>query len=306
MKILITGGAGFVGRRLTERLVQEGHKVTITVLGPEPIPDGVQALSIGLDGVNWRKVNGQDVVFHLMANNDTLFADEEEMMRVNYHGSMKLFDRAYAGGCRKFIYASSTAVYGNSPAPYTEDSPINPLNAYAVSKAKFDEHAMETATYSTVIGLRFCNVYGPGEENKGHRMSMVGQLMRTMIRGVPPKIFEFGEQRRDWVYVDDVVDACVLAMNSSTTGIYNIGSGASWTFSELVEMINDALIDVGRWEVRLPVLYKKCEFADWYQNHTECVIEKARKFLAFNPKYDLRSGIRNYLDFLLAQSANVG
>ena len=302
MKILVTGGGGFIGRNLTNRLIKDGHEVTITSTGSEPIVAGIKkVIYLGFDGIAWDQVWGKDVLFHQMANNDTMCVDREEMFRANVYGPMTLFYQCLRGGCKKFIYASSTAVYGSGTVPYIEDfTPIKPLNIYGESKAEFDEFAMNFAKENNVqvIGLRYCNVYGPGEEQKGKRMSMIGQMLRSMIDNNPPVLFYDGEQKRDWIYVDDVVEANILAMKKQQDGssVYNLGSGNSWTFNNIVSAINDIL---GK---KISPKYIDCNFQEKYQNHTECDISKIKGELGFNPKFSLKSGIKNYYENLVLVS----
>ena len=299
MRVLVTGGFGFVGRNLTERLVKDGHEVTVVASGSEPKVPGVKKiLYMSLEGIHWPAVCGKDVVFHLMANNDTLCNDEHEMLRANLYGPIKMFCCAADGGCKKFVYASSTAVYGNSPAPYIEDeTEIAPLNIYGKSKEMFDNFAQRFAEEQgvSITGLRYCNIYGPGEDRKGKRMSMIGQLIRQMQKG-PPVLFKDGNQKRDWVHVKDVVEANILAMNVSQMDhkwtVYNIGSGKATAFNKIVSLISDT------WEPK----YIDCPFAEAYQNHTECNIEKARRELCFNPHFDIRSGIEDYISYLKKQT----
>lgn len=299
MKVLVTGGSGFIGRNLAKRLVQDGHEVTITSTGTEVDVPGVRkVLYHNLTGIDWDVVHDQEAIFHLMANNDTLCMDRTEMFRANVQSGAHLLTAAAFGRCNKFIYASSTAVYGNSPAPYIENvTPLTPLNVYAESKLAFEQFAQPIVTSKlTIIGLRYCNVYGPGEENKGRRMSMIGILARKILRGETPKLFEFGEQKRDWVYVDDVVAANLLAMNCSESGIYNIGSGTAVSFNDLVRMINEHCKTRNYYPL-MPV-YIPCPFPDQYQNHTECNIELAGRVLGYKPVYTIERGIREYVDQL--------
>lgn len=299
MKILITGGSGFVGTHLTRRLIKEGHQVTITTNGSEPkIPNVFKTLYTGLGGIDWNFIEKQDLIFHLMANNDTMCEDKLEMSKANLFDPMRLFYFAKRSGCRNFIYASSTAVYGNSDAPYDESTDINPLNAYAQSKADFDEFAMSFAEEEqvNVTGLRYCNIYGPGEEHKEKRMSMIGQIINQIMLNQKPKIFKNGEQKRDWVYVSDVIEANVLAMNNSLQnkgGIYNIGSGQAYTFNEICKIVFQTMSKIE------DVEYIDCPFNEKYQNHTECNIEKARRELNFSPSFNLQSGIQKYINYFL-------
>jgi ADP-L-glycero-D-manno-heptose 6-epimerase len=302
MDVLVTGGGGFVGRNLTERLVKDGHKVTITANGSEPTANVHKILYPSLEGIDWMHVSGKDVVFHQLANNDTRCFDNNEMWRANVYGPIKLFMTALQGGCKRFVYASSTAVYGNAPAPYTEDTPMQPLIPYAESKAAFDKFAMSFAKENnvSVIGLRYCNVYGPGESQKGKRMSMIGQILRKMLAEEEIVLFTDGSQKRDWVYVKDVVDVNILSSQSGKTGIYNIGAGGSWSFNEVFEeswtamKLRSAYSGIEH-SIKYPqVKYVDCPFAETYQSHTECSIEKANRELGYSPKYDLKTGIREY------------
>lgn len=295
LKTLVTGGTGFVGRRLVKRLIDDGYEVTITSGGIGPHPEGVRVLYRGLSGIDKIDLFGYDVVFHQLANNDTRCQDESEMFRVNLYDSIELFSKAVTGGCKTFVYASSTAVYGAEPAPYVEGlTPVKPLNVYGESKAEFDVWAMEFAKSHSVqvTGLRYCNVYGPGEGHKGKRMSMIGQIIRRMKTGHPPKLFTNGEQKRDWVYVDDVVEMNLLAMFRGAGGlgeIYNCGSGTASTFNEIVKVVNYLT-----YQGVVPE-YIACPFEAEYQSFTQCDIEKARRDLGYSPGFDLRSGIEAYL-----------
>jgi ADP-L-glycero-D-manno-heptose 6-epimerase len=250
---------------------------------------------MGLEGINWKNVAGQDAVIHLMANNDTLCTDREEMMRANVYGPIKLFTTAVKGGCKRFVYASSTAIYGDSPAPYCESlTPAKPLNIYAESKLMFDKYAMTFAEASkvSVIGLRYCNIYGPGEEDKGRRMSMIGQIIRKRMKNQPIKLFEFGEQKRDWVYIKDVVRAnalALLATKGNTQFICNIGSGKAHSFNKVVETIDKEL------NSKSEIHYIPCPFEAQYQHYTECKIDIAKEILGYCPEFDLEVGIKDYI-----------
>ena len=157
-----------------------------------------------------------------------------------------------------------------------------------------------------VIGFRYCNVYGPGETHKLKRMSMIGQLLRQMLASKNPVIFKDGNQKRDWVYVKDVVQANMLALQSRPVEplgrIYNLGSGVATTFNEIIRTINDVLRDKMGRKVPLETAYIDCPFAAEYQNFTQCGMEKAKKELGLVIKYDLRSGIADYLQDLITPS----
>lgn len=300
MKILVTGGSGFVGSNLVKSLVEANHEVTIVGCKTECKVEGVKKiLQLSLEGIDWRLVYGQDICFHQAANNDTLDEDDHEMWRANVDGPIKLFTSMKQGGCKKFVYASSTAVYGNSPPPYIVGKTAEePLNSYGRSKKAFDEFAMRFAEEEgvDVVGLRYCNVYGMGEDHKGHRRSMITQLIHQMQEG-SPKLFRDGNQKRDWVYVKDVVSANLAAAQYEGSGIFNVGTGKPAAFKELVEYIYTAgHLDGGAY----PEHHHKIDYIDnpkpdAYQNHTECDISETKKELGWEPKFLVHDGIKDYV-----------
>ena len=215
------------------------------------------------------------------------------MLESNVFAPARLFHRLAKGGCGRFIYASSTAVYGNSPAPYTEDTEPEPLNIYAKSKLAFDEFVPSFAedTQTKVFGLRYCNVYGPGEYHKGLRASMVTQICQRMMNGVRPRIFRDGEQRRAWVHVDDAVEANLACLAADRGGLFNVAGGSA-TFNRIVSLINGALGS------SIEPDYIDCPFEGRYQNDTETDSSKAGRELGWSPRVSIEDGIRGYLALL--------
>ena len=290
MRALVTGGTGFVGSRLSARLVSLGHDVWVTGReGENVVPEGVGTVPWDRAGVMHF-----DVCFHQAANNDTLDEDFWGIMESNMFAPARLFNKLIRMGCRTFVYASSTAVYGNSPVPYKEDGLVDPLNLYAKSKLAFDEFALSFAeeTRAVVFGLRYCNVYGSGESHKGRRASMVMHICHQMISGERPRIFKDGEQRRDWIHVEDVVEANLACLGHISGGVFNIASGRAVTFNHLVSVINSQL------KSSLKSEYIECPFKSAYQNDTETDISKAKKVLGWRPKISLEDGVAGYLSLL--------
>lgn len=290
LRALVTGGTGFVGYRLASRLASMNFEVWVTGR------DGENGVPKGVSLVGWDEAGKMsfDACFHQAANNDTLDGDSLGMLEANVFAPARLFHRLSKRGCKIFVYASSTAVYGNSSSPYREETNPDPLNIYAKSKLAFDEFAPSFAedTQSRVFGLRYCNVYGPGESHKGRRASMIMHLCREMMEGKRPRIFKHGEQRRDWVYVDDVVEANLACLDCFSGGVFNIAGGRAFTFNRLISFINSQL------KSDLEPEYIECPFKATYQNDTETDISKATKKLGWRPKVSLEEGVKNYLAFL--------
>ena len=292
MRILVTGGTGFIGSNLVLRLMDQGHEVVITGHDAEQkIPHfHGKILQPSLLGIDWEAIGEVDLLFHQAAINDTTSLDEREMTRANATAAMELFQRVAEAGCRRIVYASSTAIYGDAPAPYREDTPARPLNAYARSKKELEDGASRFAEghpQVIVVGLRYCNVYGPRENHKGSRASMIYQLAEQMRTG-NPRLFQYGEQKRDYLYVEDAVRANLLAAEARQSGIVNCGSGAAVAFNDLVGLLNRTL------GVERKPEYIENPFASRYQSHTECDMTLARQMLGFEPAFDVRKGIEAY------------
>lgn len=293
MRCLVTGGTGFIGSNLALELRNRGLKVIVTGNESEQgLPDDIECFYPGLYGIDWDNIGRIDVLFHQAAMNKTTNPVRAEMMFANYISSVRLFDWAVASGCRRIVYASSTAVYGDVPPPYKESGPVNPLNPYAESKLLLDNHVeglVRRHPGVKIVGLRYCNVYGPGENHKGKRATMIYQLAQQMRTG-RPVLFAVGEQKRDYIHVKDVVQANILASEAEESCIVNCGSGAATTFNEVVRILNRVM------GTKRDPFYIDNPYKGGYQSHTECDMSLAKEKLGFVPEYDIENGVRDYYD----------
>jgi ADP-L-glycero-D-manno-heptose 6-epimerase len=305
MRILVTGGAGFIGSNVAKRLAGDGHDVTAadSFLAASwrnlvEFRGDVLTLANHDDVESMSRLGPFDVIFHQASITGVINADsgdaetgtQHRMMRNNVETFRRLLDWAVQTKAR-VIWASSCSIYGRGPNPMKESQPPDPLNVYAFSKLCMERLAQryERKLAQPVIAMRYSNVYGAGESHKGRLASMVHQLAAQMRAGKQPRIFAAGQQKRDFVYIDDVVQANVKAMMAKESGIYNIGAGRSWSFNELVEELNRAL-----------GTNLKPEYIDnpygFTQDWTETDITLARQKLGYEPQYDLRAGIAAYKD----------
>ncbi len=303
MKILVTGGAGFIGSNLVFTLVEKGHEITVVdnlISGNMKNLDGFAGEFIEGDvsaPLVIGKLKGRkfDVVFHEAAITDTTFSDDAEMLRANVEGYKNILCLA-AKSNAALVYASSAATYGRGASPMREDQKPEPLNAYAVSKKMMDDITKEELKQGalSIIGLRYFNVYGPRETFKGKSSSMMYQLYLTMKAGSRPRIFKYGEQERDFIYVKDVVSANLRAMEktlSGASGIFNVGTGRSESFNKMVQELNRNLgTDYAPEYFDNPYSF--------YQNVTRADMNFSKLMLGFEAEYGIEKGIADYVKFL--------
>jgi len=185
------------------------------------------------------------------------------------------------------IYASSGAVYGKLPAPHTVGKEA-PANIYGFSKLAMDHLAMKYAKKFDIpiVGLRYFNVYGPREYFKGKTASMVLQFGLQLLKGEPAKLFEGSDKiKRDFIFIDDVIQANVKAATAGVSGVFNVGTGKARSFQDIVDILKKEL-EIEREDVYIPNPYVK-----QYQFFTQADIEPTREVLGYEPKFELEDGI---------------
>ncbi|GAB4546956.1 MAG: ADP-glyceromanno-heptose 6-epimerase [Phycisphaerales bacterium] len=334
---IVTGGCGFVGGNLVGELQRREPGCRVIVVDDfrsgsfsvlvracdrvsgepfrgEVIPEPTHA-------IDWTALVGLEqprAVFHMGAITDTTLDDEAEMILANVGGFEEMLESCDDAQI-PLVYASSAATYGTPPEahehrPFLEPSAGRPDNVYGFSKwvmenthRRFAERrSREGGDTPRAVGLRFFNVFGAGEENKGHMASMARQLADRMLRGERPRLFDPGDQVRDQVPVEDVVD-CVLASAGEgvTPGVYNLGSGRATSFNELCAAVREGL---GFSESERPIEYFEMpeRIRGFYQCFTQADMSAARAGLGWSPTRDPLESLRGYGVWLREQYERAG
>ena len=310
--ILITGGAGFIGSNLAFYF-QENHPNTHVVIfdcfrSEATFSNGnLKSFGhynnlIGFKGdVICGNINNQvdlvllsdykfDYIFHQAAISDTRVYDQELVMQTNVNSFYDLLDIAKQNKAA-MVYATSAATYGGLPSPQVvgNESPENP---YGYSKYAMDQIAyrfMKKNPDMTVVGLRYFNVYGKKEFYKARTSSMVIQLGHQILDGKTPRLFEGSDEiLRDFINIEDVVQANIKACNPKQNGVYNVGTGKPRSFQDIADILQQELgTDLGTDYFLNP--YKG------YQMHTQADITLTQTSLGFEPRVTLEEGIKNYI-----------
>ena len=315
MNLLITGGAGFVGSNLA-RTLQERHR-DANLLIVDDFRVGTFANLSGEGPTGWTYRGNvvaaplheldlagllddfaPDVVYHEASITDTTVTDEATMIRDNVEPFQELVSECVSRGI-KLVWASSAATYGTTAngatpdrRPFRLDDAGRPANVYGFSKwvmENIHRRAQAANPDAHLVGLRYFNVFGPGEQAKGKMASMIYQLAQQIMRGRRPRLFAPGDQARDHIYVEDVVGCTIAAgADGATPGIYNCGTGTATTFNEIVDALNAAL------GVDLQPEYFDNPYA-FYQDYTCADLTETTRGLNWTPDYATTNAIAEYV-----------
>ncbi|QZY55881.1 ADP-glyceromanno-heptose 6-epimerase [Crassaminicella profunda] len=311
--ILITGGSGFIGSNIIEAFNKEGICDILVAdqldstnkwknIANKNIADYIDKDSL------FKKIKEENiqVVIHMGACTNTMESDAKQMLKDNYDFSKNLW-KYCAEKKIKFIYASSASIYGDGSFGFTENINLNkvtPLNPYAYSKLLFDRWiAKQKTTPPYWAGLRFFNVYGPGESHKGPMASMAFHAYHQIQQEGKVRLFksnrinyQHGEQQRDFIYVKDIANIVLFFYHKASfpSGIYNVGSGQTHTFNELIQAIFSAYPA----PIQMEYIDMPEGLEDKYQYYTKADMNKL-KTIGYSRKFtDLKQGISEYVHYL--------
>lgn len=315
--ILITGGAGFIGSNLAFYFQKNHPYAKVVVLDSfrsgETLSNG-NLRSFGhfknLVGFSGEVISGDindknllldletnykfDYIFHEAAISDTTALEQDLMIKTNVNAYKDLLNLAVKHNAN-MIYASSAATYGNAESPQKVGREA-PQNVYGFSKLSMDNLSREymQSASITIVGLRYFNVYGPREYFKNTTASMVLQFGHQILAGKNPRLFENSDKiLRDFIYIEDIIQANVKAMVTKKSGIYNVGTAKARSFQDIVDTLQKEL------ETDLKCEYIANPFVGSYQFHTEAEISSTKDALGYEPRYELEDGIKSYVSEII-------
>lgn len=299
MRVLITGGCGFIGSHLVDRLLKDGHKVRVL----DNFSTGrMENLEQSID--NWRLIvkdvdvsdyqtirpffTGVEWVFHLAGLADIVPSIQEPLKyhKANVDGTIAALEAARLNGVKRFIYTASSTCYGiPDKYPTPETAPIRAMFPYALTKYLGEELVLHwNKIYGLpCVSLRSFNVYGPRSRTSGAYGAVFGVFLAQKLAGKPFTVVGDGTQTRDFTFVSDIVDALIQVAESQIEGeIFNVGSGDTYSVNRLVELLGGEVIYIPKRPGE-----PDCTFAD---------ISKISKALGWKPKVSLEDGVRIMLD----------
>ncbi len=305
--ILLTGAAGFIGSNILKALNAQGRDDIICV---DDLTDGSKCKNLA-DKKFWRYYDWRELfnllrenvtaVIHQGAISDTTVTDGRAVVAANYQFSVDLLDLAFAHYC-PVVYASTAAIYGirgRSVENFKEEPRCEyPASPYAVSKKMFDDFVRrkicDDPDFTRVIGLRYFNVYGPGEQHKGRMASVAYKLMTQLETEKSCTIFDGSECIfRDFVYVDDVVRVVLWALKDGPSGIYNVGTGTARSFYDVAQCV----LDVGgikNYGIKPKFVKFPDDLRDQYQRFTQAHLERLSN-AGYTHQFDsLEIGLKKY------------
>jgi ADP-L-glycero-D-manno-heptose 6-epimerase len=310
--ILITGGAGFIGSNLAFYF-QKNHPTTNVVVldsfrSGETLSNG-NLKSFGhfknLLGFRGEVISGDindkdllldlevnykfDYIFHEAAISDTTALEQDLMIKTNVNAFKDLLDLAVRHEAN-MVYASSAATYGSSDTFRVGHE--EPNNVYGFSKVMMDNIAYDYMKESdiSIVGLRYFNVYGPREYFKNTTASMVLQFGHQLLAGQNPRLFEGSDKiLRDFIYIEDIIQANIKAMHPKKSGVYNVGTGKARSFQDIVDILQAELGTDAQCE------YIPNPFVGSYQFFTQAEIEDTKEYLGYEPAYEMEEGIKAYV-----------
>jgi len=297
MKILVTGGCGFIGSHLVYKLISEGENVTVMDVKYNYSPPCAYIMASPREIPIIHNLPKYDLIYHLgMPSSSPMYRDNRHLVYKTIQDAVTLFEY-----CKKYnipiIIASSSSVYNGNPIPFRENMTLIPTDFYTETRITIERLAK---VYSDLYGLRalilrFFSVYGEREQHKGRYANIITQMIWSLIRKKVFYIYGDGEQTRDFIYVKDVVDALIKAkefmeLTDVKYDIFNVGTGINTSFNEVAKIIE---------KIAHRKLYLKYALVPIknYVYHTLADTDKAEKILGFKAKTPLKKGIKKTYEY---------
>jgi UDP-glucose 4-epimerase len=308
---LVTGGAGFIGSHIVEKLVTMGEKVRVLdnfSFGNSVNFNGVEAKVEVISGdlldaaAVTRAMEGIDVVFHQAALRSVPFSVNNPTLvnRVNVEGTLNVLMAARDAGVKRVVYASSSSVYGKGAMlPKSEHDTPSPISPYAVSKLAGEFYAkVFTELYGLeTVGLRYFNVYGPRQDPNSQYAAVIPRFIQWALQGEPLEVHGDGLQSRDFTYIDNVVQANLQAAHSELTagGVFNVGEGKSHTLLDLVDLLEEII------GTKLQLLHTAGRAGD--VRYTRAEISESQRCLGYRPRVSFEEGMARTVEYFGKQIA---
>ena len=299
MKILVTGGAGFIGSNLVEALAGK-HEVVVldnfhtgSIENLRAVKDKIKLIDAPCSAIAQLKLPTVEVIFHFgIPSSSPMYKENPLLVGDAINDAIRILEFARRKNA-KLIFASSSSLYNGLPPPHREDMQIKVTDYYTEARLCIERIArLYNMLYQVrSIGLRFFSVYGFHEEAKGKYANIVSQFLWEMRKGKSPTIYGDGNQTRDFTFAKDVVDACIKAMESEVDcDIFNVATGVENSFNDVVSLINDVLgTDIRPDHLPNPIQN--------YVDRTMGDTAKTERYLGFKCRYALREGLEELVHY---------
>lgn len=316
MNILITGGAGFIGSSIANRLIELGHSITIIdneSTGIESnVPQKARYYKGSINNNDDLKLifkNNFDAVLHIAGQVSIInsFSDPIKDLRTNTQGTLNILHMCIKHKISRFIYASSMTLYdNNTDPPFNEKTNCSPTSYYGITKLAAESYVHATSNRSdldfvlNVTSFRMFNVYGPNQALDNPYQGVLGIFIGNVLRDEPITIFGDGKQTRDFIYIDDVVDAWVKALNNKETygKILNLGSGEELSINDISKKVTD-ILDANN---KIHILYKPSRPGE--QRYVYSDNSRINKTLNWEPKIKFSEGLIKTIEWA-KQNTNI-